>query len=66
MIHFTQNQEQLMKLTTQEGVEMCLCTINLNVTKKWKQRIMVTKMIKLIINCNIKCDSRVYLVGTYH
>ena len=32
MIHFTQNQEQLMKLTTQEGVEMCLCNINLIVS----------------------------------
>ena len=32
MIHFIQNQEQLMKLATQEGVEMCLCNINLIVS----------------------------------
>ena len=32
MIHLTQNQEQLMKLTTQESVEMCLCNINLIVS----------------------------------
>ena len=34
MIHFTQNQEQLMKLTTQEGVEMCFCNINLIVSDR--------------------------------
>ena len=32
MMHFTQNQEQLMKITTKEGVEMCLCNINLIVS----------------------------------